>query len=72
MSDSRNKRQSDFTPLQGFILLVIVFYIILAVLVIRTQWNLSFGFSSPELGILLTIIFILVMFIPSEKKKSGQ
>lgn len=73
MDNSQNKRQNDFTPLQGLILFIIIFLVIIAIQVIKKISNLSFGWSSPELGILFVIIIIaVVVCMSSEEKKSGQ
>lgn len=50
----------------------IIFALIVAFLRIKIEYNLSFTMESPELGILLAIIILAVIFIPVEKDKKQQ
>jgi len=72
MNNLQNKNKSSLTIIESIIILIIIATLVILFLVVKTYWNLSFDWDSLELGILLIIIFIIALFIPTEKKKAGQ
>ena len=76
MNNSHDKKKSSLTIFERIIILLItatlIIFLVMVFLVVKTYWNLSFGWDSLELGILFIIIFIIALFLPTEEKKAGQ
>lgn len=72
-NDKKLKKKIVVNFIAQYILPVwMIFAVIIAILRIKIEYNLSFSMDSPELGILLAIIILTVIFIPVEKDKKQQ
>ena len=71
------KNKQTYTKVVNFIANYIIpswmsFAVIVAFLRIKIEYNLSFTMDSPELGVLLLFIILMVICIPVEKDKRKQ
>lgn len=72
MNNLHDKNKSSLTIIERIIIFIITATLVILFFVVKIYWNLSFDWDSLELGILFIIIFIIALFIPTEKKKAGQ
>ena len=70
--NDRQKKSGWNIFFEELTLLIIIADLVIIILIIREYFHLTFGWNSPELGVLLFVFWLILLLLPTNSKDNNE